>query len=312
MKKVFKMPNAVKITGRSSSITNSFVNGVIPVIQPTEQEILKALSILEMDTENVCCAYCGDPMTEWDHFRPLVIGKQPTGYITEIHNLVPACSKCNQSKGNSNWKTWMKGLAEQSPATRGITNLEHRIKLLEDFEKWDNPKHPIKINIKGIIGEEKWKEHWANCNKIIQMMKDSQELSDEIKNDIKKHLGISKSVKSMGGSNGQHTKKGNGIGEAKKIGQIVRSDFINLVQKKGAPVVKGLCDKKYSKDMFDVNYPILIEISVPEDYEKRYDGAGYTRYYKNEYFIDGKRYLLTSQWVERNRKHLEKWIDDNK
>lgn len=39
MKKVFRMPAPVKITGRTSSITNAFVNGIIPVIEPTDEEI---------------------------------------------------------------------------------------------------------------------------------------------------------------------------------------------------------------------------------------------------------------------------------
>ena len=43
MKKIFRMPTPVKITGRTSSITNAFVNGIIPVIEPTEEEIESAL-----------------------------------------------------------------------------------------------------------------------------------------------------------------------------------------------------------------------------------------------------------------------------
>ena len=72
----FAMPKPVRITGRTSSITNSFVNGIIPVIPPSEADIDEALGILGM-TDEVVCAYCGDDATEWDHLRPLVIGKQP-------------------------------------------------------------------------------------------------------------------------------------------------------------------------------------------------------------------------------------------
>lgn len=32
--KLFKMPHPVKITGRSSSITNSFINSIIPIVAP--------------------------------------------------------------------------------------------------------------------------------------------------------------------------------------------------------------------------------------------------------------------------------------
>ena len=63
------MPNPVRIMGRSSSITNSFVNGIIPVVPPTAAQVDEALSVLGM--EEAVCAYCGGPFTEWDHLRPL-------------------------------------------------------------------------------------------------------------------------------------------------------------------------------------------------------------------------------------------------
>jgi len=112
------MPKPMKITGRSSSITNAFINSIIPVIPPTEEEVKEALSILGMSKERFECAYCGATASEWDHLRPLVMDKQPTGYISEIHNLVPSCGKCNQSKGNKDWRTWMLSDAKLSPKTK--------------------------------------------------------------------------------------------------------------------------------------------------------------------------------------------------
>lgn len=116
----FRMPTPVKITGRTSSITNSFVNGIIPTVMPSDEEIALALEALGMDALDVRCAYCGDPATEWDHLNAIVLGKRPTGYISEIHNLVPACGKCNQSKGNKPWRSWMFGPSPLSPASRGV------------------------------------------------------------------------------------------------------------------------------------------------------------------------------------------------
>ena len=112
---LFRMPTPTKITGRSSTITNSFVNSIIPVINPTEEQVSEALQILGMEHDSLCCAYCGASSTEWDHLRPLVKDKKPTGYISEIHNLVPACGKCNQSKGNKPWRQWMFSKAKHSP-----------------------------------------------------------------------------------------------------------------------------------------------------------------------------------------------------
>src|ERR1039457_7082974 len=123
----FQMPSVQTMVSRKSSITNAFVNSVIPTIVPTADEIEESLRILGMDHNDVRCAYCGDGSSEWDHLRPLVVNRRPTGFITEIANLVPACGKCNQSKGNKDWKEWMRGSAAQSPARRGVLDIEERI-----------------------------------------------------------------------------------------------------------------------------------------------------------------------------------------
>lgn len=183
----FKMPVPVKIMGRSSSITNSFVNGIIPCIKPSNEEIDEALRILDMDRESICCAYCGDSYTEWDHLNPLVVDKLPTGYISEIHNLVPSCGKCNQSKGNKNWREWILSSASLSPKSRGISDLNSRIHCLEEYEKLFEP---IKIDFREIVDDDLWREHWANYESIIASMKEAQITSDKIKNIIRREIDV--------------------------------------------------------------------------------------------------------------------------
>lgn len=175
---VFKMPKIVNILGRTSSITNAFVNGIIPVIEPTNAEIKEALYTLGMTEETICCAYCGNPCTEWDHFNPIVKNKKPTGYISEIHNLVPSCGKCNQSKGNKNWKEWMLSKAKLSPKTRKIVDLDERVKRLEIYE---SKYKPVILDFEKIVDSDKWMLHWQNCDNIHKIMRESQKLSDEIK-----------------------------------------------------------------------------------------------------------------------------------
>ena len=167
-KNVFRMPTPVKITGRTSSITNAFVNGIIPVVEPTEAEIDDALATLGMTRESICCAYCGDTCTEWDHFRPLIVDKGPTGYISEIHNLVPACGKCNQSKGNKEWKKWMYSDASLSPKTRGITDINERCRKLEVYER---KYAPTKLDFVEIVGKELWEKHWNNHEKLLELIR---------------------------------------------------------------------------------------------------------------------------------------------
>ena len=177
------MPKPVKITGRSSSITNSFVNGVIPVVVPTAAEIRAALDVLGM-SDVVTCAYCGDTSTEWDHLRPLVVAKRPTGFISEIQNLVPACGKCNQSKGNKHWKIWMLSKARLSPASRDIVGLEDRVSRLETFENWRPPTH---VDFAAVVSPDLWKQHWENHDRLQSEMKTSELVASQIRAEVALH-----------------------------------------------------------------------------------------------------------------------------
>jgi hypothetical protein len=176
------MPTPVSIMGRSSSITNSFINSIIPVIPPTEAEIAEALAILGMGVSDVLCAYCGDPATEWDHLRPLVVAQRPTGYISEIGNLVPACGKCNQSKGNKPWREWIRSGAPRSPTTRGVADLDARIHRLSEYEQW---RPPTPVDFANLVGDRVWEEHWENWNRVLGVMQESQTLATEIRNRIR-------------------------------------------------------------------------------------------------------------------------------
>lgn len=179
------MPVPMKITGRSSSITNAFVNSIIPVIQPLEKDIKESLKILEMNIETIECIYCGSKYTEWDHLRPLVLNKRPTGYISEIQNLVPSCGKCNQSKGNKEWHLWISSNAKLSPKSKKIPDIDARIIKLKNYEKW---RIATKLNIEEICGEKLWELHWGNCENIHNSMIEAQKISIEIKTKIETSL----------------------------------------------------------------------------------------------------------------------------
>lgn len=185
MKKGFKMPTPMKISGRTSTMTHAFITSIIPQIEPSEQEIVKCLSILEIDPDNLICAYCGDSASEWDHFRPLVSGKMPTGYISEIRNLVPACGKCNQSKGNKYWKDWMLSDAKLSPKSRKIQNLSYLITRLEKYEKWCDLSP---LNFKEYIDIESWNKHWENRETLFSLLKEHQKLASQIKNVFEQNI----------------------------------------------------------------------------------------------------------------------------
>jgi len=178
----FQMPSFQTMVSRKSSITNAFVNSVVPVVVPTIQEIDEALSILGMNPDDVRCAYCGDKSSEWDHLRPLVVDRRPTGHISEIANLVPACGKCNQSKGNKPWQQWMQSkTARHSPTSRGRDDVAARIERLTKYENW---KTPTKINFEKIVGRERWEHYWSLCEAVVAELKKCQEDANAIRQQI--------------------------------------------------------------------------------------------------------------------------------
>jgi len=181
----FRMPSIQSMLGRKSSITNAFVSSVIPVIFPTLAEIEESLVLLGMDANDVRCSYCWDNFTEWDHLRPLVMKRRPTGYISEIANLVPACGKCNQSKGNKAWREWMKSTAPRSPTGRGMSGVDERIQRLEDYERW---KTPVMVDFLAVVGHEAWEDYWDHCEAVVTELQRSQAVADSIRSTIVAHV----------------------------------------------------------------------------------------------------------------------------
>jgi hypothetical protein len=192
LRAAFRMPSVQTMTSRKTSITNAFVNALIPVVKPTAAEIAKALEILGMTCDDVRCAYCGDPFSEWDHLRPLVVDRRPTGYISEIGNLVPSCGKCNQSKGNKHWETWMLSHVRHAPAKRGVADLHKKIERLRAYQQW-RPVEPI--DFKTMVGDEHYARHWANLDRAIDFLAECQAFANDLKKLIaESHRTASKSL----------------------------------------------------------------------------------------------------------------------
>jgi hypothetical protein len=181
----FQMPSVQTMVSRKSSITNAFVNAVIPVVFPTIDEIEQSLTILGMAPTDVRCAFCGDKSSEWDHLRPLVLKRRPTGFISEIANLVPACGKCNQSKGNKPWCDWMMSKAKLSPTGRKLANIADRIARLETYEKWRSPTH---VDFEAILGQEDWQRYWSMWESINESLHKCQDVAELLRKRISQHL----------------------------------------------------------------------------------------------------------------------------
>lgn len=181
LRSAFWTPSFQSISARISSITNAFVMSILPTIVPSDAELAEAFQILEIDPRDLRCAYCGDSATEWDHLRPIVLNRRPTGYLTEIANLVPACGKCNQSKGNKSWRIWMLSKAPRSPSGRSIAGTETRMSRLERYEAW---RDPIKLDFAVLLGEERWEQYWQRCEQVVREMRDCNEVATQIRTKV--------------------------------------------------------------------------------------------------------------------------------
>lgn len=292
-KDVFKMPVPMKISGRSSTITNSFVNSIIPVIQPSNEDITEALNLLGMNYETIECSYCGDGYSEWDHLRPLVKNKMPTGYVSEIQNLIPSCSKCNQSKGNKDWGSWIISAASKSPKTRGVPDLKARINRIKDYMEW---REPTLVDFEKVVGADLWKEHWSNCQKVQELLIESQKISEKIKScysidvsDESQYLEITDHTPSV-----------------MRIGELVRlyiPQLLELIEINYNDLLNRLQDGEYSKRVFGIHYPFLLETHPEQAREDRYWGKLYQ--------INLSYFRITSEWHEdRSREKFLKFIKE--
>lgn len=182
-----QLPTPGNIAGRTSTITNAFFNAIIPIHVPSEPDVEEALRILGIDRKNITCVYCGNKSTEWDHLNPIIRDKKPTGYITEIANLVPACGKCNQSKGKSCWRDWMVGDAKLSPKKLGVKDIEGRISTLTKYEELLKPK---KFNFDEDVVEELRREHEENLAAILDRLRTSQEVAKKIRKILEAKMAV--------------------------------------------------------------------------------------------------------------------------
>jgi hypothetical protein len=72
----------------------------------------------------------------------------------------------------------MLGAARLSPTSRKISDISQRLKRLEAYEAWRQPK---KIDFAALVGPEMWKRHRQNWKDVLELLKKSQELASEIR-----------------------------------------------------------------------------------------------------------------------------------
>ena len=181
----FKMPTKSTLKQRKSTIANAFAISITPYIKPTNKEILQMLELLKI--EDGKCVYCLGRATTTDHFRPLVESANPSGYISDIKNLVPCCSTCNSSKGRKKWDDWY--LSDKNVCrlhNLGLTDIEiqKRYQIIKEYSEIGEKK----LNYKEIVGEDMWNEFLRRKSELNKLLDENQIFCDQLNLKIIKYL----------------------------------------------------------------------------------------------------------------------------
>jgi len=94
-----------------------------------------------------------------------------------------------------------------------------------------------------------------------------------------------------------------------KVGILVQTTMRKIVRAKllSDEMIKHLQDLRYCKLTFDINFPLLKKVvwDIPISEQRKINGYG--RYWADEESINGERYLICSQWYDRNKPKFIKW-----
>lgn len=92
-----------------------------------QMESREVLAFFKINTPE--CVYCGSKdVKRWDHLFPISKGGD-----TVIGNMVPACSRCDDSKQGKYFEEWIISDAPLSPRSRKIQNLDGRISKIKEY-----------------------------------------------------------------------------------------------------------------------------------------------------------------------------------
>jgi hypothetical protein len=96
-----------------------------------------------------------------------------------------------------------------------------------------------------------------------------------------------------------------------KIGLLVRTEIEKLARNDqiSNEMIQALLDHKYSKDTFDIKYPLFKKINKAQSLYEQRIVHGYGRYWSKIFIINGCEYLICNDWYEKNRTKFLKWVD---
>ncbi len=159
---------------RSSTISHAFASALSIADEYDEEKINIALRILGQESEaDLLCAYCDKNAETWDHIKAIVSEKAFSVHGHQINNLLPCCKDCNSSKGNRNWKYFLK-----------IKGLDTELRV-DRIENYINHNY---VDTKNLLLTDEFKDDLKTYNDIKTKVFELFKLGDQLAANIRKKL----------------------------------------------------------------------------------------------------------------------------
>lgn len=139
-----------------------------------KDEMIEIINFFGVDE----CVYCGSStIKRWDHLVSIREGGE-----TVIGNIVPACAPCDDSKRNIDFRHWITSNAKRSPKSRGILDIDARVKKIEEYVEHYNYVHKN-------LDQRLSMEELIKYQSIMTEMKDLREEAKKLIADFRERTG---------------------------------------------------------------------------------------------------------------------------
>lgn len=96
-----------------------------------------------------------------------------------------------------------------------------------------------------------------------------------------------------------------------KIGAFVQKSLTSIIEEEllSTDLIAKMQDVEWSKEVLNLNYPLLLKLVQGEDVNKqREDAKGRARYWATPYLILGEQYFVCNDWYEKDRKYWDDFL----
>ena len=159
---------------RETTINHAFASALAPHDDYDDALLDQAMSMLgQTNFDDLQCVYCSAPATSWDHLVGLVKNSELNGYGHQIGNLVPCCRDCNSSKGNKDWREFLRSRMADP------VELQQVEETLETYLS----KYATKIDLARVQNEypKVWDRYKEIQSQIIGLMEEADTLTYQLR-----------------------------------------------------------------------------------------------------------------------------------